>query len=352
MESCSPGSDQQRVTDFKNHVVKIASGASLTQDQAFAAFTLILEGKASAAQLGAFLIGMRIRGETIDEIIGATKAMRQAMIAVSAPPNAIDLVGTGGDGLCTYNISTLAAIIAAAGGAIVAKHGGKASSSLSGASDVLSALGVRVGGSPAAAVTCLNGAGICFMAGPTHHPALLHAASIRKELGARTIFNLLAPLCNPARVERQVLGVYSRDWLLPLAQALKDLGAKHVWLLHGSDGLDEATTTGPTHVVALKNGNIRSFDITPEEVGLPRASSQSLKGGDPAFNAKALRAVLAGEKSAYRDIAILNAAIALVVADCADTIQQGAILAAKALDSGAAADKLAALIQYSNSNSP
>jgi anthranilate phosphoribosyltransferase len=207
---------------------------------------------------------------------------------------------------------------------------------------------VKVGISPEAAAACLREAGICFMAGPTHHPALRHAAPVRAELGLRTIFNVLGPLCNPARVERQTIGVYSRALLEPLARALRDMGARRVWLLHGSDGLDEATTTGVTHVVALEDGAIRAFDITPEDAGLPRATAQELVGGDPAHNARALRAVLAGEKNAYRDIAVLNAAIALVVAERAADLREGAALAAQALDSGAAAEKLAALVKHSN----
>ncbi|MEK4034341.1 anthranilate phosphoribosyltransferase [Methylocystis sp. IM3] len=334
--------------DFRPYIAALAEGEPLAREEARAAFALILEGAATPAQLGAFLMGLRMRGETVEEIIGAAQAMRAVMSAVEAPPGAIDIVGTGGDGAGTYNISTLAAIIAAAAGAVVAKHGGKASSSRSGASDVLGELGVKVGIAPAAATECLHRAGLCFMAGPTHHPALRHAGPVRAELGVRTIFNLLGPLCNPARVERQALGVYSRDWLEPLARVLRELGSRRVWLLHGCDGLDEATTTGVTHVVSLTDGDIRAFDITPEDAGLPRASAQALVGGDPAHNARALRAVLAGEKNAYRDIAVLNAAIALVVAERAADLREGAALAATALDSGAAAATLEALVKHSN----
>jgi len=336
--------------DFKTYLAAVAAGEPLAEEEARAAFSLILIGEATPAQLGAFLMGLRLRGETVEEIVGATRAMRAAMIPVEAPPGAIDIVGTGGDGAGTYNISTLAAIIAAACGATVAKHGGKAASSRSGASDVLGELGVGVGIPPAAAAACLREAGVCFMAGPTHHPALRHAAPVRAEMGVRTIFNLLGPLCNPARVEKQALGVYSRDWLEPLARVLREMGSKRVWLLHGSDGLDEATTTGVTHVVALENGTIRTFDITPEDAGLPRASAQQLVGGDPAHNARALRAVLAGEKNAYRDIAVLNAAIALIVAGRAGDLLEGAALAQQALDTGAAAEKLAALVRLSNAS--
>lgn len=334
--------------DFKPYLATIAEGEPLARDEARAAFSLIFEGAATPAQLGAFLMGLRLRGETVDEIIGAAEAMRAVMTPVEAPPGAIDIVGTGGDGAGTYNISTLAAIIAAASGAVVAKHGGKASSSRSGASDVLGELCVKVGIPPAAAAACLREAGICFMAGPTHHPALRHAAPVRAELGVRTIFNVLGPLCNPARVERQTIGVYSRELLEPLARVLRDMGARRAWLLHGSDGLDEATTTGVTHVVTLEDGAIRAFDITPEDAGLPRATAQELVGGDPAHNARALRAVLAGEKNAYRDIAVLNAAIALVVAERAGDIREGAAMAAAALDSGAAARTLELLVKHSN----
>ena len=334
--------------DFRPYVGAVARGAPLSTPEAQAAFSLILEGRATPAQLGAFLMGLRMRGETVDEIIGATQAMRAAMRPVEAPPDAVDIVGTGGDGAGTYNISTLAAIIAAACGAPVAKHGGKAASSRSGASDVLGALGVRVGVDPAAATACLRDAGLCFMAGPTHHPALRHAAPVRAELGLRTIFNLLGPLSNPAGVVRQAIGVYSRDWLEPLARALRSLGAERVWLLHGADGLDEATTTTITHVAALENGDIRTFDIAPEDVGLPRATPEALVGGDPKYNAAALRAVLSGAKNAYRDIAVLNAAIALVVAGRVADLREGAHLAQHALDSGAARETLDSLIAASN----
>lgn len=343
-----PNADCPLVTDFKPYIAVLASGAPLARDEARAAFSLIFEGAATPAQLAAFAMGLRMRGETVDEIIGAAEAMRAVMTAVEAPPEAMDIVGTGGDGAGTYNISTLAAIIAAACGVTVAKHGGKAASSRSGASDVLGELGVKVGVDASAAAACLREAGICFMAGPTHHPGLRHAAPVRAELGVRTIFNLLGPICNPARVTRQVIGVFAREWQEPLARALAELGTKRIWLLHGDDGLDEATTTGPTHVVTLENGAIGAFDIAPEDAGLPRASPQALVGGDPAHNAQALRAVLGGAKNAYRDIAVLNAAIALVVAEKAADLREGAILAARALDSGAARAKLADLVRLSN----
>jgi anthranilate phosphoribosyltransferase len=242
----------------------------------------------------------------------------------------------------------LSAIIVAACGAPVAKHGGRAASSRSGASDVLGELGVRVGMGPKAAANCLSEAGICFLAAPAHHPALRFAAPARAELGMRSIFNLLGPLCNPARVERQVIGVYSRDWLEPLARALDELGSKRVWLVHGGDGLDEITTTCATSVVALEDGRIRAFEVTPEEAGLPRPDPRELIGGDPAHNARALLAVLAGDKNAYRDIAVLNAAAALIVAGKAQDLREGAQLAQQALDTGAAQTALADLVRISN----
>ncbi len=333
---------------FKLVLAELAEGRALSREASRAAVSLILRGEATPAQLGAFLMALRLRGETPQELIGAAEAMRAAMTRVEAPEGAIDIVGTGGDGAGTYNISTLAAIVVAACGVTVAKHGGKAASSRSGASDVLAELGVRVGLDPAAAGACLREVGICFMAAPTHHPALRHAAPVRAELGVRTIFNLLGPMCNPAGVKRQALGVYAKEWLEPMALALRELGSEKVWLLHGDDGLDEATTTGVTHVVALESGALRAFEIAPEDAGLPRAARQALKGGDPAHNAGALREVLDGAQNAYRDIAVLNAAVALIVAEKAQDLREGAALAGKALASGAARQKLEELARASN----
>lgn len=336
------------MTDLKPFLATIAAGQTLSREEAGAAFSIILGGGATPAQLGAFLMGLRIRGESVEEVIGGAEAMRAAMAPVEGCEEAIDIVGTGGDGAGTYNVSTLAAIIVAGCGVRVAKHGGRAASSRSGATDVLAELGVRVGVAPEEAAACLREAGVCFMAAPTHHPALRHAAPTRSELGVRTIFNLLGPLCNPARVGRQLIGVYSRQALEPLARALDELGSRRVWLVHGSDGLDELTTTGPSHVVALENGAIRAFDVRPEEAGLALAEPADLVGGDPAHNARALRAVLDGVRNAYRDIALFNAAAALVVAEAAAGLREGATLAAAALDSGAAKAKLEELVRASN----
>jgi anthranilate phosphoribosyltransferase len=336
------------MTDLKPFLAKIATGATLSREEARAAIAVVLEGAATPAQLGAFLMGLRLRGEAVEEIIGGAQAMRAAMAPVEGAADAIDIVGTGGDGAGTYNISTLTALIVAGCGVRVAKHGGRAASSRSGATDVLAELGVRVGVAPNHAAACLAETGLCFMAAPTHHPALRHAASARSEIGLRSIFNLLGPLCNPARVERQLVGAYSKDLLEPLARALGELGSRRVWLVHGSDGLDELTTTGSSHIVALENGAVRSFSVSPEDAGLSRAAPEALVGGDPAHNAHALRTVLEGARDAYRDIAVLNAAAALVVAESATDLREGAALAARALDSGAAKEKLEDLVRVSN----
>src|SRR4029077_2656258 len=298
------------------------------------------------------LMALRARGETVAEITGAVAALRARMLRVAAPPGAIDIAGTGGDGRGTRNISTLAALIAAACGVPVAKHGNRAASSKSGASDVLSALGVGLELTAWEIETCIKEAGIGFMAARMHHPAMRHTAPVRAELGPPPLFNLIGPLANPAGVKLQVLGVFARGWLKPLARVLRNLGSKRVWLVHGSDGLDEATTTGPSFVTALEDGQIRSFEIAPEDAGIPRASLADFAGGDPAANAAALCGVLGGAKNAYRDIAVLNAAVALVVARKADDLKHGAALAAAALDEGLAAGTLAKLVQVSNRASP
>jgi anthranilate phosphoribosyltransferase len=333
---------------FKPLVAKVATGSSLTELEARTAFDLIFEGGVTPAQLGGFLMALRARGETVAEITGAVAALQQRMVRITAPPGAMDIVGTGGDGHRSYNISTLAALIIAACGAPVAKHGNRAASSKSGASDVLHALGVETELGPREIEACIREAGIGFMAARTHHAAMRHAAEVRGELGTRTIFNVIGPLANPARVEYQLLGVFDRKWLEPLAQVLRQLGSKRVWVVHGSDGLDEATTTGPTFVTELKDGEVHSFEITPEDAGISRASLTSLTGGDPESNAAALHGVLGGAKNAYRDIAIFNAAIALIVAGKAGDLRHGVALASAAIDEGRAAETLAKLVKVSN----
>ena len=333
---------------FKPLLAKVATGAALSRSEAEYAFDMLLSGEVTPSQMGGFLMGLRVRGESVDEITGAVAAMRAKMLGVRAPEGAIDIVGTGGDGHGSYNVSTLASLIVAACGVPVAKHGNRAASSKSGASDILGALGVRIGISAPAVETCIKEAGIGFMSAQAHHAAMRHVAATRLELGTRTLFNLLGPLANPASVKRQLLGVFSAAWLDPLAHVLRNLGAERVWLVHGSDGLDEVSTTGPTFVTALEDGHIRSFEVTPEEAGLPRVTLDDLKGGDAAHNAAALTAVLNGARTPYRDIAVLNAAAALIVAGKAKDLAQGAELAARALDEGGVAKVLARLVKASN----
>src|SRR6201996_3075199 len=298
---------------FKPLIAKVAAGAQLTRAEAAAAFESMLSGDATPAQVGGFLMALRVRGEAVEEITGAVTTMRAKMLRVAAPDGAIDIVGTGGDGSGSYNISTLAALIVAACGVPIAKHGNRAASSRSGAGDVLTALGVKIGISPEAIQRCVREAGIGFMMATTHHASMRHVGAARVELGTRTIFNLLGPLSNPAGVKRQVIGVFSAAWLEPMAEVLRNHGSERVWICHGGDGLDEITTTAPTEIVELGEGATPRFSVAPEDVGLRRASLAELKGGSPEHNAAALREVLAGAKSAYRDVALMNAAAGLVV---------------------------------------
>jgi len=332
---------------FKPIIAKVATGSPLTQTEAEHAFGVMLSGESTLAQTGAFLMALRVRGETVDEITGAAIAMRTRMLRVNTLPDAIDIVGTGGDNSGSYNVSTLAALITAACGVPVAKHGNRAASSKSGTADVLTALGVKVGLDPAGVERCVKKANVGFMFAPTHHSSMRHVAPVRVELGTRTIFNLLGPLCNPAGVKRQVLGVFSKSWVEPLAHVMKTLGSETVWVVHGSDGLDEMTTTGETYVSALENGMVRSFTITPEEFGLKRSAHDALKGGEAAYNAQALRDVVEGKRTAYRDIAVMNAAAGLIVAGRADKPKQAAELAEAAIDDGRVRKTLEALIAAS-----
>jgi anthranilate phosphoribosyltransferase len=335
---------------FKPLIAKVATGATLTRAEAVTAFDAMLSGEVTPAQMGGFLMALRTRGESIDEITGAVEAMRSKMLRVKAPKNAVDVVGTGGDNSGSYNVSTLAALIVAACGAPVAKHGNRALSSRSGAADTLGALGLKIGLAPEGVERCIREAGIGFMMAPTHHAAMRHVGPARVELGTRTIFNLLGPLSNPAGVRRQLIGVFSAAWLEPMAEVLRNLGSEKIWVTHGGDGLDEMTTAAPTSIVELNGGGIRAFEITPEEFGLKRSQPADLKGGDAAHNAAALTAVLEGAKNAYRDIAMLNAAGALVVADKARNLGEGVELAGKALDSGAARATLVKLVEVSNAS--
>ncbi|MGE3148121.1 MAG: anthranilate phosphoribosyltransferase [Pseudorhodoplanes sp.] len=333
---------------FKPLIGKVATGATLSRDEAALAFDQMMSGAATPSQMGALLMGLRVRGETVDEITGAVTAMRSRMLRVTAPANAVDIVGTGGDASGSYNISTCAAFIVAGCGVPVAKHGNRALSSRSGAADVLAALGVKIELTPDDVGRCIAEAGIGFMFAPTHHPAMKNVGPTRVELATRTIFNLLGPLSNPAGVKRQMVGVFSRHWIEPLAQVLKNLGSERVWVVNGSDGLDEITLSGATAVASLENGRITTFEISPDDVGLKRAPAESLRGGDAEANARALSDVLDNKDSPYRDVSALNAAAGLVVAGVAADLKDGVDRAMNALKTGQAKAKLARLVAVSN----
>ena len=327
---------------------KVAKGSSLDEAEMATALETMSSGVASPVQMAAFLMALRVRGETVPEITGACRLMRTRMLPVEAPPGAVDIVGTGGDGHGTYNVSTCAAIVAAGAGLHIAKHGNRSVSSLSGASDVLAALGVKLDVPPVVISRALADAGVGFMWAPMHHPAMKHWAPVRAELGIRTIFNLLGPLSNPAGVKRQVVGVFDARWVEPLAEVLRNLGSTHAWVVHGSDGLDELTTTGPTRVAELKAGAISVLEVTPEDAGLPRATLAQLKGGDAQANAAAIREVLGGEPGPFRDIVLLNAAAALIVGGKAASLTEGVERAGRAIDTGAAAQALDKLVAVTN----
>ncbi len=332
---------------FKTLIAKVGTGAALSRDEATSAFDQIMSGNATPSQIGGFLMALRVRGETVDEITAAVATMRAKMVRVDAPADAVDVVGTGGDASHSLNISTCAAFIVAGAGVPVAKHGNRALSSRSGAADCLMALGVKIDLAPEGISRCIREAGIGFMFAPAHHPAMKHVGPTRVELGTRTIFNLLGPLSNPAGVKRQMVGVFAGQWVEPLAAVLANLGSSHAWVVHGSDGLDEVTGTGPSAVAELKGGAIRTFTVRPEDVGLGLCRPEDLKGGDAAHNAMQLRAVLTGARNAYRDVAALNAAAALVVSGKAATLPEGYAMATAAIDSGAAAKRLDQLVAVS-----
>jgi anthranilate phosphoribosyltransferase len=336
------------MTTFKDIIAKVADGHALSPAEAREAFDVILSGSATPSQLGGFLMALRVRGESIAEVTGAVATMRSKMIPVDAPADAIDIVGTGGDNSGSYNISTCTALVVAGCGVPVAKHGNRSLSSKSGAAEALAQLGVDIDIAPEKISNCINSAGIGFMFAPLHHAAMKHVGPTRMELGTRTIFNLLGPLSNPAGVKRQMVGVFAHKWVEPVAHSLKELGSEKAWVAHGSDGMDEITTTGPTYVSELKDGKVRSFEISPTDVGLPISKAEDLKGGQPSENAKALREVLAGAKNAYRDIVLFNSAASLLVADKVSNLKDGVELAADSIDSGSAADTLEKLVAASN----
>jgi anthranilate phosphoribosyltransferase len=325
--------------DLKSTIGKLANGEALSADEAESAFTIIMSGDATPAQIGALLMAMRVRGETVPEITGAVRAMRARMTAIEAPEGAIDVCGTGGDGAGTLNVSSAVAFVVAAQGVPVAKHGNRALSSRTGGADVLTALGIDIDAPIDRLPAILRESGAVFLFAPRHHPSMRHAAGPRVELGTRTIFNILGPLSNPARVKRQLTGVFSPDWTLPMAETLAALGHDAAWLVHGS-GLDELTVAGENRVTSLKDGSIHTFSVTPEDAGLPRAPVAAIKGGDAAFNADALLGVLRGTAGAYRDTVLLNSAAALIVAGRAADLRDGVDQAARAIASGAALNVL------------
>jgi len=332
---------------LKPLIAKLAEGENLSEAEAEGAFEIMMSGAATPAQIGGLLIGLRIRGETVAEITGATRAMRAKARIVKAPPNAIDTCGTGGDGSGSFNISTAAALVVAGCGVPVAKHGNRGLTSRSGSSEVLAELGVKIDAGDDAIQQCLWRGGIGFLMAPLYHAATRHVAAARLELGTRTIFNLLGPLANPAGTRFQVIGVYSPKWVEPLALVLGRLGTERAWVVHG-EGLDELTTTGISQVAELRDGKVITFEVTPEEAGLPMAKPSDLKGGDPAENARTMRRLLDGERGPIRDIVLMNAGAALVVAGQAEYLRQGVERAAQSIDSGAARDTLSRLIEITN----
>jgi len=337
--------------DIKAALNKIASRQDLTGEEMRTVMTTIMEGNATPSQIGAFLMGMRVKGETVGEIAAAVSILREKMVQVEVaePENTIDIVGTGGDGAETLNISTASAFVTAASGVPVAKHGNRALSSKSGSSDVLVALGIKLDLPPEEISQCIAKVGIGFMFAPAHHPAMKHVGPSRVEMGTRTMFNLLGPQSNPAGARRYMLGVYDQRWVEPVAAALLANRAVSAWVVHGADNLDELSTTGTSFVAQIKNGDLRSFSLDPEDAGLPRASLADLKGADPAYNAERMRALFEGQRDAYRDIVLYNTAAALVVADRAPDLKAGVAMAIDSIDSGRAKAKLDALVAVSNS---
>ena len=332
---------------FRTHFEKAAAGVCLSEIEAREAFTCIMQGAVSEIELAAFLVALKARGETVDEIAGAVSAMKTLMVPATAPEGAVDIVGTGGDAKGTYNISTATAFVLAGAGVPVAKHGNRAVSSKSGAADVLEKLGVTLKMPPERIPHCFERAGLAFLWAPAHHPAMRHAAPVRQGLKLRTIFNLLGPLINPAGAKRMLIGTYAEQWLEPMAEVLKRGGAEHVWAVHGADGMDELSTTGTSRVVELKGGRLTSFEVHPSDAGLPQAQLFDLQSGSAEDSAAAMRELLRGRRGPFRDIVLLNAAAAFIIAGKAQSLQEGVHLAALSIDKGAALKALDALIAAS-----
>ncbi len=334
---------------IKEILAKLANGFSLDEKEAIIAFNILMSGDATPSQIAGFLMALRVRGETVEELIGAVSTMRDKMTTVEAPQNAIDIVGTGGDGSGTYNISTCAAFVVAGGGLPVAKHGNRSISSKSGAGDVLSSLGLNLDCDSAKITHCIEKAGIGFMFAPNHHPAMRFVGPSRVEMGIRTIFNLIGPMSNPAKVKRQVIGVFDKKWLMPMAKTLKSLGSSHVLLVHGHGNLDEISISGPTDFIELKEGVITQWQAKPEDFNIKTAPLTAIKGGDGAHNAKALRAILQGEEGAHRDTVLLNAAAGFIAGGKASNLQEGIEFAKISISSGKALNALNILVEVSNS---
>lgn len=334
------------IEDFRGLLAKVGNGQTLSVGEAERAFEIMTSGNATPAQMGAFLMGLKVRGETADELAGGARALRAKVQRVSAPDGAIDIVGTGGDHHGTYNVSSCSALVVAGAGVPVAKHGNRAFTSKSGAADVLGALGVNLDLPIETLEKALMVAGVCFLMAPRHHSAMRNVAGPRTELApSRTIFNLLGPMSNPALVKRQLVGVYDRRWLKPVAEALGQLGLERALVVHGQDGMDELTTTTASWAAYLDAGTVTEIEISPEDIGVPRAPMSALKGGDAAHNAEAIRGVLAGQRNAFRDIVVLNSAAALMVAGAASDLKQGAEMAAASIDGGKATRALETLVR-------
>jgi anthranilate phosphoribosyltransferase len=333
--------------DLKPLLAQVAAGRALSESEAETAFDIIMSGNATPSQMGALLMALRVRGETVDEITGAARTMRAKALTIDAPPGTIDTVGTGGDASGTFNISTASALVVAGCGVPVAKHGNRAFSSRSGAADVLTALGVNIDCDMAVVRRCLWEIGICFLMAPRHHSATRHVAPTRVELGTRTIFNLLGPLSNPAGTRRQLLGVFAPEWVRPMAEVFGRLGAEHAWVVHGG-GIDELTTTGTSKVAEYKEGRVTEFEVDPADAGLRLANIQELKGGEPAHNAALMRELLGGARGPLRDIVLLNSAASLIIAGRAGSLRDGADMAAHSIDAGAARQVLERLVAATN----
>jgi anthranilate phosphoribosyltransferase len=335
------------VGDLKPLLAQVAAGRALSEKEAEAAFDIIMSGNATPSQIGALLMALRVRGETVDEITGAVRTMRAKALTIDAPPGTIDTVGTGGDASGTFNISTATGLVVAGAGVPVAKHGNRAFSSRSGAADVLAALGVNIDADMAVVRRCLWEIGFCFLMAPRHHGAMRHVGPTRVELGTRTIFNLLGPMSNPAGARRLLVGVFAPEWVLPMAEVLGRLGAERAWVVHGS-GIDELTTTGVTTVAEFKDGTVTRFEVTPEQVGLSRVPLEALKGGEPPHNAALMRELLGGAPGPLREVVLLNSAAALIVAGRAEDLPAGVAMATHAIDSGAARRVLDRLVAATN----